>query len=328
MDRRTFIVAGIASLTAALAAEAQYVGKGSKTLGVLTLVRGDSPGPTQGFFQGLKDLGWVEGKNLTIERRAAEGHEERLPDLALELVRLNVDVILAAGGPATLNAARHATKTIPIVMVASARDPVGDGLIQSYARPGGNVTGIVTAPDEITGKQLELLKTLTAGASRVGVLWDSTTGRAFRLSDETYRAARALGVELLGFEVRGPSEFAGAIAAAAGQRVGGMLFAGSPMFVQNRQEIADLLIKNRLPAISVWRSFADAGVLLAYGPSLSELFRRAATYVHKILGGMNPADIPVEQPAKFELVINLKTAKDLGLTLPPSLLARADQVIE
>src|SRR5712692_2378105 len=189
------------------------------------------------FFQGLRDLGWGEGRNVVIERRNAEGHEERLPGLAAELINLKVDVILAAGGPAALKAARDATKTIPIVMVASSRDPIGTGLIKSYAHPGGNITGIVTAPEELTGKQLEFLRAAAPGLSRVGVLWDATAG-PFRLQKETAEAAQSLGVELLPFEVLEPAGLDGAFNAAAKARVGGLIFGGSPMFVRNRRQIA------------------------------------------------------------------------------------------
>jgi putative tryptophan/tyrosine transport system substrate-binding protein len=295
-------------------------------IGVLA-VGGGPPTVIEAFVSGLRDLGWVDGKNVVIERRVAEGREDRLPALAAELTDLKVDVILAAGGPASLNAARDATKTIPIVMVASSRDPIGNGLIKSYARPGGNITGLVTAPEELTGKQLELLRDVRPGLSRVGILWDATTGRV-RLEHETVTVAQTLGIELRSFELRGPTDFASAVTAATKERVGGVLFPGSPMFVRNRTQIAALLIEHRLPAISVWGSFTEAGVLLAYGPSLPDLFHRAAGYVDKILRGANPADIPVERPTKFMLVINMKTAKALKLTIPQTLLLRADQVIE
>jgi putative tryptophan/tyrosine transport system substrate-binding protein len=328
VHRRVFLGTLAGGLLAApLAAAAQGPGKPSKKVGILS-VGGESPATIDPFFRELRELGWVEGQNLTIERRIAEGREERLPGLAAELTQLRVDVILAAGGPASLNAARKATKAIPIVMVASSRDPIGTRLIQSYARPGGNITGIVTAPEQLTGKQLELLKTVAPGLSRIGVLWDGTTGNQFRVDGETAETARALNVELLAFEVRHATEFSTAVDAAAKERVGGLLLPGSPMFVRNRQQIAELLTRRRLPAISVWRSFVDAGMLMAYGPSLPDQFRQAAGYVDKILKGARPGDLPVERPTKFDFVINLKTAKALGLTIPPSLLQRADQVIE
>jgi putative ABC transport system substrate-binding protein len=331
MDRREFLGALAAGLLGApLAVQAQQSGK-SPRIGVLNIGGGaGSVGAgtvLDPFFQGLRDLGWGEGQNVVIERRNAEGHEERLPGLAAELINLKVDVILAAGGPASLNAARDATKTIPIVMVASSRDPIGTGLIKSYAHPGGNITGIVTAPEELTGKQLEFLRAVAPGLSRVGVLWDATAG-PFRLQTETAEAARSLGVEVLPFEVLEPAGLDGAFSAAAKARVGGLIFGGSPMFGRNRRQIADLLTRHRLPGISVWRNFAEAGALMAYGPSLPEQFRRAAVYVDKILKGAKPADLPVERPTRFELVINLKTAKALGLTIPQSLLGRADEIIQ
>jgi putative tryptophan/tyrosine transport system substrate-binding protein len=290
----------IALLAAPLAAEAQQPAKKvpTPTLGVLAIV-GGAPTVQAAFYQGLRDLGWVEGRDLLIERRNAED----LAQAAAELVRLKVDVILAASGPASLTAAREATKTIPIVMVASSRDPIGTGLIQSYARPGGNITGLVTAPEELTGKQLELLKTAVPRLSRAGFLHDATLG-PFRLEQATVETSRALGIDIIPFEIRGPADFDGAVAAAVKERVGGLIPSGSPMFVRYRQQIAELLTKHRLPGIAVWRSFAEAGLLMAYGPSLSDQFRRAAAYVDKILKGAKPADLPVERPTKFELVIN------------------------
>jgi putative ABC transport system substrate-binding protein len=329
IDRRAFVGIEAGGLLASpIATDAQQSGKKLPTLGILGVAAGAQTGPAllAEFFQGLQDLGWVEGRNVLLERRIVEA-PEGLTQAAAELVRLKVDVILAVSGPASLNAAREATKTIPIVMVASSRDPVGTGLIQSYARPGGNITGLVTAPEELTGKQLELLKAVVPRLSRAGFLHDATVG-PFRLDNATVETSRALGIEILPFEVRGPADFSGAVTAASKERVGGLLFAGSPMFVRYRQQIAELLTKHRLPGISVWRSFADAGVLMAYGPSLSDQFRRAAGYVDKILKGAKPADLPVEMPTKFDLIINLKTAKALGLTIPPSLLGRADEVIQ
>jgi len=322
------VVAG-GLLASPLAVRAQQSGKKLPTLGILGIAVGGQQGPVllAGFFQGLQDLGWVEGRNLLIERRIAEGPDERLAQAASDLVRLKVDVIVAISGPASLNAARGATKTIPIVMVASSRDPIGSGLIQSYARPGGNITGLVSAPEELTGKQLELLKTAVPHLSRVGLLHDATVG-PLRLETVTVDTSRALGIDILPFEVRKPEEFGSAVAAAIKERVGGVIVAGSPMFVRYREQVAELLTKHRLPGISVWRSFADAGVLMAYGPSLSDQFRRAAAYVDKILKGVRPGDLPVERPTKFDLIVNLKTAKALGLTIPPSLLARADEVLE
>jgi putative ABC transport system substrate-binding protein len=330
IDRRAFVgvVAG-GVLASPIAGHAQQPAKRLPTLGLLGIVPGTPQGSVllAGFYQGLRDLGWVEGQNLRIERRIAEAADERLAQAAAELVRLEVDVILAVSGPASLNAAREATRTIPIVMVASSRDPIGGGLIQSYARPGGNITGLVTAPEELTGKQLELLKAAVPRLSRAGFLHDATVG-PFRLETATIETARALGVEILPFEVRSLADLDGAVTTAVKKRVGGLIASGSPMFVRYSQQVAELLTKHRLPGISVWRSFAEAGLLMAYGPSLSDQFRRAAAYVDKILKGAKAADLPVERPTKFELVINLRTAKAIGLTIPPSLLARTDEAIQ
>jgi putative ABC transport system substrate-binding protein len=323
MGRRAFIVSALGLCAVPLVASAQHAGKVAR-IGVLG---GGRLQNVDAFFQRLRDLGWVEGKDVVIERRNAEGRSEQLSALAVELVHLNVGVILAAGGPASLNAARAATKTIPIVMVASSRDPIGGGFIESYARPGGNITGLTSAPEDLTGKQLEYLKEVVPGLLRVGLLWDTTVG-AFRLPRETAETARLLAVEVVSFEVREPSDFGHAVTVATRAQVGGLIFAGSPMFVRNRKQLADLLTKHRLPAISIWSSFPEAGVLMAYGPSLRDLFGRAAVYVDKILKGANPADLPVERPTKFDLVINLKTAKALGLTIPQSVLVRADEVIQ
>ena len=325
MDRRAFLSGATALLAAALAAEAQQRTKIPK-IGVLAPMPGIG-GPGRAFDRGLRDLGWVDGQNVVIERRSAEGRSERYPGLATELVQLQVDVIVAAGGPASLKAAREATTTIPIVMVASSRDPVAAGLVKSFARPGGNITGLTTAPEEIAGKQLELLREAAPGVSRVAFLWDATVG-AFNVPKSVEAVARSLKMELLALEVHGPADFEAVVAAATKERVNGLMVAGTPMFGQHSKQVADLLTKNRLPGISIWSVFPEAGGLMAYGPSLADEFRRAAIYVDKILKGAKPGDLPVEQPTKFELIINLKTAKAIGLTIPPSLLQRADQVIE
>ena len=314
---------GCAAMVGPLAARAQHAGKISR----IGFLEGSEGQNFDAFFQRLRDLGWVDGKNVLIERRKAVGRSEQLSAFAVELVQLKVDVIVAGGGPASLNAAREATKTIPIVMVASSRDPIGGGLIESYARPGGNITGLTTAPEDLTGKQLEYLKEVVPGLSRVGFFWDTSAG-VFSLPRETAETAELLAVKVVPFEVREPSDFDHVVAAAAKTRVGGLILVGSPMFVRNRKQLADLLTKHRLPAISIWNSFPEAGVLMAYGPSLRDLFGRAAVYVDKILRGANPADLPVERPSKFDLVINLKTAKALGITIPQSLLLRADDVIQ
>jgi len=281
------------------------------------------------FRQGLRELGYVEGKNIIIEYRYAEQKFERFPELAAELVRSKVDVIRPGGGPASLKAAVNATKTIPIIMVTSSGDPVKEGLIASLAHPGGNITGL-TQTSELGGKRLELLKETIPGLSRVAILWDANTG-PYVLRKDLEDAARFLKLQLLPFEVRGPNDFKAALDTFEKNQAGAMHVAGTPLFsvgIQGKR-IAEMAVKNRLPTISQWRDFAETGGgLMTYGPNLLDMHRRAATYVDKILKGAKPADLPVEQPLKFEFVINLKTAKQIGLTIPPNVLARADKVIK
>jgi ABC-type uncharacterized transport system substrate-binding protein len=278
------------------------------------------------FIQGLRDLGYVEGQNITIEYRFSEGQYERLPDLAADLVRLKVDVIVA---PATQNVlvAKQATRTIPIVMTG-AGDPVGNGLVASLARPGGNVTGLSILAFETVGKQLELLKEIVPGFSRVAVLGNPTTQMYSAWLGEVKVAARSLGVQLQILEARGPDNFESAFAAMTRERVGALLVPTDGMFLLHRTRIVELAAKSRLPAMYGTKEYVDVGGLMVYGASLRDNFRRAATYVDKILKGTKPADLPVEQPTTFEFVINLKTAKALGLTIPPSVLARADEIIQ
>ena len=329
-SRRTLIglITTIAALFLAVprGAEAQPAAKVHR-VGVLWPPSAGASGHpiSDAFYQGLRDLGWIEGRNVVIEVRRPRQYEQ-LPELAAELVRMKVDVIVAGAGPASLKAAREATKTIPIVMIASSSDPIGAGLIQSFARPGGNITGLTTAPTALEAKRLQLLKEAVPRLSRVGFLWDRNIGPA-RL-EFLSEPARSLKVELLPFEVREPGDLESAVGAAMKERAGGVIVAGTPMFLLHGAKIADLLAKHRLPAISGWRSTAEAGLLMTYGPSVTELFRQAAAYVDKILRGTKPGELPVEQPSKFELVLNLKTAKVLGLTIPPSLLLQADHVIE
>jgi putative ABC transport system substrate-binding protein len=251
---------------------------------------------------------------------------ERLPDLAAELVRRKVDIIVAATNPA-IQAAREATRTIPIIMATSA-DPVEDGLVASLSRPGGNITGLtLEVTPETYGKRLQLLKEVVPKASRVAVLWNPTLPLNAARWTVTEGAARKHGVTLLSVEVRGPDDFEGAFATMTRKRVGGLIIFGDPLIFGRRDQTVGLAARNRLTAIYPWREPVEAGGLMAYGTNLSDLFRRAATYVDKILKGAKPADLPVEQPTRFELVINLKTAKALGLTIPQSVLIRADQVI-
>lgn len=279
------------------------------------------------FQQGLKDHGWTEGRNIVVEWRFAGGRAERLPALAAELVRLGVDVIVVPSTPPAL-AAKNATKTIPIVTVAIG-DPVGLGLVASLARPGGNITGLTGFVNpEIAGKQLETLRKAAPRASRVAVLWNpDTRGTALSLR-EAEVAGRALGVQLQPLEARRLTDLDGAFAAMTAKRAGALLVLGDIAFLTNRVRLAALAARSRLPAMYSLREYAEAGGLMSYGPSTTELFRRAATYVDRILKGAKPADLPVEQPTTFELVINLRTARALGLSVPPSVLAAADVVIE
>jgi putative ABC transport system substrate-binding protein len=327
--RRAFIgtLAG-AVLATPLAAEAQQVAKIAR-IGYLSPNLAASPHLREAFLQGLRDLGYVEGRNVVIEIRSAEGKFERLPALAAELVALKVDVILATGTPASL-AAEQATRTLPIVFVAAA-DPVTSGFVTSLARPGGNITGLFNLAPELVGKCLEQLTQAVPGVSRVAALWQPG-GQGERMDKDMLKAAdvaaRTLGLRLQFVEARGPADFDRAFSEMTRARAGALTVLPSPMFLSERRRLADLAAKNRLPAVYPSRESVDAGGLMSYGPDLADLFRRAATYVDKILKGAKPGDLPVEQPTKFELVINLKTAKALGLIIPPSLLQRADEVIQ
>jgi putative tryptophan/tyrosine transport system substrate-binding protein len=330
MERRTFmamLTGGI--VVAPLATEAQQAAKIAR-IGWLAFHLAPNPHLQVAFLQGLRDLGYAEGRNVVIEYRDAGGKSERLPALAAELVALKVDVILAGGTPQAL-AAKQATKTIPIVFTSST-DPVTDGLVTTLARPGGNVTGLstTTAP-EILGKRLELLKQAVPGVTRVAVLWQPGS-QGERTNKDMLKgaevAARALGLRLQVVEVRGPAEFDRAFSDMTRARAGALTPVGGSPFFNERRRLVDLAAKNRLPAVYSQREFVDAGGLMAYGANIADLWRRGATYVDKILKGAKPADLPVEQPTKFELVINMKTAKALGLTIPHSLLGRADHVVE
>jgi len=279
------------------------------------------------FQQGLRDLGYVEGRNILIEYRWANGQFDRLPALATELVRARVNVIVAANTPAAL-AARNATSTIPIILVTSG-DPVGSGLVASLARPGGNVTGLSLMPTlAISGKQLELLKEAFPTITHVAVLANPANPPTAGLLTEIERAALSLGLRLRIVQVRDSKEFGDAFATIKNERVPALLVIADPLVAENRDGIVAFAAANRLPAIYPYRLFVDAGGLMSYGADLSDLHRRAAIYVDRILKGAKPAELPIEQPTKFELVVNLKTAKALGLTIPPSLLRRADHVIQ
>jgi putative ABC transport system substrate-binding protein len=278
------------------------------------------------FREGLRELGYVEGRNIQVESRWAEGNYDRLPGLAADLVRLKVDVIVTYGTPAA-QAAKGATGTIPIVMAAII-DPVASGLVTSLARPGGNITGQSMMSPDLAEKQLQILKELVPKTSRVAVLHNpANPGNAPQVR-HAQDAARALGVRLQILGARGPSEIDGAFAAMAAEQAGAVIVLVDAILQSNRARIADLAARHRLPAVYGLHEYAEVGGLLAYGPNRLDMFRRAATYVDRILKGAKPGDLPVEQPSTFTLVINLKTAKALGLTIPPSLLLRADQVIE
>jgi len=281
----------------------------------------------QAFEQGLRDLGYVEGQNLIIEFRSAEGNVERLPALAAELVQRNVHVLVAGGPEGTLRAARQATSTLPIVMVAVEYDPIALGYIVGLQRPGGQITGLVLQQLEVIGKCLELLKTALPQMTRLAVLWDVHSAEQFRAAEG---AARGVGVQLHAFEVRDPlaDDYASALAAAAQEGAEALLVLRSPRFGRDRDRIIALAAQYGLPIMSSAQGWPEAGGLMAYGADNADTMRRAATYVDKILKGATPADLPVEQAMKFTLVINLKTAKALGITMPPSLLVLADEVIQ
>jgi putative ABC transport system substrate-binding protein len=309
-----------------LAADAQQTAK-VPTLGWLSdgTLGGSGPSLEEAFLHGLRDLGYVEGQTIAIERRDAERQFERLPELAAELVRRKVDVIVTMGVPGT-RAAMQATTTIPIV-IASAGDPVGTGLVASLARPGGNVTGLSVMDPDLTGKHLQLLKEAAPKIARVAVLYNPTFPGTVLSLREAQAAGPVLGLAILPMEVRAPDAFDDAFATMLRLGADALLTFADGFTRVHQSRIFDFATKNRLPVMYGRREFVQDGGLLAYGPSYPHLFRRAAYYVDRILKGAKPADLPVEQPTKFELVINLKTAQELGLTIPPTLLFQADEVI-
>jgi len=280
----------------------------------------------EAFAEGLRALGYIEGQNIAFERRYAEGENEILPDLAAELVRLQPDVILAIGTPAT-RAAKIATQTTPIVF-ARITDPIGLGFVAALARPGGNLTGVSLQARELESKRLEFLITAVPEAKRVGVLWDPRLPSGVPELREIEGAARSVNLEIVSAEVRGPDDFEPALQAMAEQRVGALIVVPGPIFTEHIHRMVDLATAARLPAMFWRKEHVEAGGLMSYGTKYSDMYRRAASYVDKILKGAKPADIPVEQPTKFELVINLNTAKSLGLTIPRNLVGLADEVIE
>ncbi len=327
MTKKTILLALCSLLLAQCpAAEAQQPAKIPRIGFLNTNVAAAFTARTEGFRQGLRELGYVEGKNILIEYRYAEGKLDRLPSLAAELVRLKVDVIVTAVSSST-RSAKEATNTIPIVM-AQDNDPVGNGFIASLARPGGNITGLSTLSPEIGGKQLELLQGVVPKMVRAAVIGTSTLpGHAQRLK-ETELAAGSLKVELQYVDVLSPEDIETAFRHASRGRADALVVLGGLVLISQRAQVANLAAKNRLPAIYNVPEFVDAGGLMTYGASYIDLYRRAATYVDKILKGAKAADLPVEQPTEFEFMINLKAAKQIGLKIPPSVLARADKVIK
>jgi putative ABC transport system substrate-binding protein len=319
-------------LAAPLAAEAQRVGKVPR-IGLVSSVSAELPQIRElsdAFRQGLRELGYVEGQNIVIEERSAQGRLERLPDLFAELVRLRVEFILTLGGTPAARAAKEANMAIPIVAPAMG-DPIKDGLATSLAQPGGNVTGSTFLGPGLVPKRVGLLKEVLPAAFRVAALWQPGAYGDRTMMDmlkETEAAAQASSVQLQLVEARGPNDFDRAFSAIIKERASALIVLPSPMFYGEYQRIVDLATKNRLPAIYAFREAVQVGGLISYGSSLPDLFRRAAVKVDKILKGAKPGELPIEQPTKFELVINLKTAKALGLTIPPSLLLRADELIQ
>jgi putative ABC transport system substrate-binding protein len=326
VKQRIFAVALWATLFAlCFAASAQQPNKVPR-IGYLTATPSSTiSARTEAFRQGLRELGYVEGKNIVIEWRYGDGKLDRVPALAAELVRLRVDVIVT-GGVGGTRPANEATNTIPIVMTQDP-DPVANGFVASLARPSGNITGLSTLAPELSAKQLELLKEVLPKASRVAVLGTSTSPSTAQALRDAELAARALALRLQYLDVRGPKDIEGAFRAASKEHADAVLMLGGPVLASQRTQIVELAVRSRLPAISRGQGDVEAGGLMAYGVSNTDLSRRAATYVDKILKGAKPRDLPVEQPKKFELVINLRTAKQIGVTIPPNVLARADRVI-
>ena len=327
ISRRTFIgTVAVGVLAGPLPARAQRAEKVWR-IGYLDQGSAAGNGPYfEAFRQGLRDLGWTEGKNITIEVRFAEGKTERLPALAAELARQRVDLIATASTPAAL-AAKQATSTIPIVMGFVA-DPVGSGVVRSLARPGGNITGWTHQGLELRGKYLELLKEAVPDAIRFGVLWNPANPVHHLSMGTIEAAARRLKVELYPVGVQEPKEIEGAFSTLAGKRVDALVVFPDGMFIAQMSVIVGLAARRRLPAMYGVREYAEAGGLMSYGTNLLDMFRLSASFVDKILKGARPADLPVEQPTKFELIVNLKTANALGLTIPSALLQRADEIIQ
>jgi len=327
VNRRAFLrIVPCALLASPLAVKAQQAGKAYRIgfLGNSTAaLEANLVGP---FREGLRELGYVEGRNVQIEYRWAEGKYERFPELVAELVALKVDVLVTAGTPAAL-AVKRATTTIPLVMVAVG-DPVGTGLVASLARPGGSMTGLTSIAPDLEGKRLELLREAVPKLSRVSVIWNPANPFHVTAEKEARSAAQVLQMKVHSVGVRTAQELDPAFVAIVKERPGAFIVLADRIFLHNRGRIVDFAARHRLPAVYAYRELVEAGGLMSFGPNYADMHRRAATFVDKILKGAKPADLPVEQPTKFELLINLKTAKALGLTIPPSLLARADEVTQ
>jgi putative ABC transport system substrate-binding protein len=329
MKRREFILAlGGAAASTPFAARAQQPAGRVYRVGYLTIAsREQQLHLIKAFEEGLRNLGYRVGENVAIEYRFADGAMERLPALAADLVRLGVDLIVTGANPNTV-AAMKATTTIPIIMTNSI-DPVGTGLVASLARPGGNVTGFAQdTGGEIYGKRLELLKETVPNLSRVGILWNPDFASNQSRVKSIREAAQGMGLMVVSVEARGQDAFEQAFTTMMKERIQAFVISGDAVLFNYRGQIAEMAMRNRLPAASSFKEFAEAGLLLAYGAEAQDLFRRSAVFVDKILKGAKPADLPVEQPTKFELVVNLKTAKALGIDIPPTMLTRADEVIE
>jgi putative tryptophan/tyrosine transport system substrate-binding protein len=326
MRKPVFSILFVAALLAvAVIAEAQQPTKVPRIGYLTTASLSAFATRTQAFRQGLRELGYLEGKNILIEYRYADGKPDRVPALADELVRLKVDIIVTGGAPATLSA-KDATRTIPIVMASDA-DPVGSGVVASLARPGGNITGFSTLATDISGKRLELLKEIVPRLSHVAVFGTSTYPGNGQALKEMEVAVGAFGMKLQYLDVLDSNDIANAFREASRAHADAVLVLASPVFISQRTRITDLVIKNRVPAIYPNGEYVEDGGLMSYGANNADLFRRAAIYVDKILKGAKPAELPVEQPTKFEFIINLKAAKQIGLTIPPNVLVRADRVI-
>jgi putative ABC transport system substrate-binding protein len=327
MKRRRILIATGALLVVPFTAKAQISGKVYRIGYIQTAAPGEAAHLTKVFEEGLRELGYVEGRNIVIERRFAGGKQERLPQLAVELVQLKPDLIVTGANP-VIAAVRQATATIPLVMTGS-QDPVGSGFIASLAWPGGNLTGVASDPSpEFYGKHVELLKELIPTATRIAVLWNPAAPAAESYRKAVESAAMKLGLSMRSVAIRGRDELEGAFAALPRERIDAIVVQGGPVLFTARAQVAQLAMKHRMPGVFYAREFVELGGLASYGSSVADNFRRAAVYVDKILKGAKPGELPVDQPTRFEMVINLKTAKSLGITIPQAVLVQADEVIE